>query len=150
MNPSRILCVGTTPAVQRVMIFPKLTLDALNRSAVTLDGAAGKAVNVAKVLKALGQEPVVTGFIDGDRGEFLRAVLAEKGIEFDFVAVKTRTRQCITVIDESGGTHTELVEESRPVGLADLMAFPRPPGESPALPKPRLGFPARSITCAFP
>ena len=67
-----ILCLGTTPAVQRVMVFTKLTLDAVNRAATTLDGAAGKSVNVAKVLKSLGERPVATGFLGGDRGTFVR------------------------------------------------------------------------------
>ena len=116
----KILCLGTTPAAQRVMIFRKLTLDAVNRTATSLDGAAGKSINVAKVLKVLGEEPIATGFLGGDRGEFLRVVLAEKGIESDFVTVATRTRQCVTVIDESAGTHTELVEESQPVQPADF------------------------------
>ena len=50
-----ILCIGTTPAAQRVMLFRKLTLDAVNRAAATHDGAAGKSINVAKVLKTLGE-----------------------------------------------------------------------------------------------
>ena len=54
MDSMKILCLGTTPAVQRVMVFRKLTLDAVNRAATTLDGAAGKSINVAKVLKTLG------------------------------------------------------------------------------------------------
>ena len=116
----KILCVGTTPAAQRVMIFPQLTLDAVNRATTTSDGAAGKSINVAKVLKVLGEQPLATGFLGGDRGESLRSALAEKGIESDFVTVSTRTRQCITVIDESAGTQTELVEESRPVATADF------------------------------
>jgi tagatose 6-phosphate kinase len=116
----KILCLGTTPAVQRVMVFRNLTLDAVNRAATTLEGAAGKSINVAKVLQTLGEHPVATGFLGGDRGEFLRATLAEKNIESDFVTVSTRTRQCVTVIDEAAGTHTELVEESRPVEPADF------------------------------
>src|SRR5438445_5377028 len=107
-----ILCIGTTPAVQRVMVFRTLALDHVNRATLTLEGAAGKSVNVAKVLQALGEEPVAMGFLGGDRGEFLRSVLAAKGIESDFVTVPARTRQCITVIDESAATQTELVEES--------------------------------------
>jgi len=114
-----ILCIGTTPAAQRVMVFRKLTLDAVNRAVTTLDGAAGKSVNVAKVLKALGEQPVATGFLGGDRGEELRALLAAQGIEMDFVPVASRTRQCITLLDTSAGTHTELVEESQPVTAAD-------------------------------
>ena len=113
-----ILCLGPTPAAQRVMVFRRLTLDAVNRAATTLDGAAGKAVNVAKVLHALGERPLATGFLGGDRGEYLRAVLRERGIEQDFVTVPERTRQCVTVIDETGGTVTELVEESRAVAPA--------------------------------
>ncbi len=123
MPSTKILCIGTTPAAQRVMIFRKLTPDAVNRAVTTLDGVAGKAINVAKILKALGAHPVATGFLGGQRGEFLRAVMAEKQIESDFVTVKAPTRQCITVIDESAGTHTELVEESRPVGPADFKKF---------------------------
>jgi tagatose 6-phosphate kinase len=123
MRSMKVLCIGTTPAAQRVMIFHKLTPDAVNRAVTTLDGAAGKSINVAKILKTLGAHPVATGFLGGERGEFLRAVMAEKQIESDFVAVKAPTRQCITVIDESAGTHTELVEESRPVGPADFGEF---------------------------
>ncbi len=70
-----ILCVGTTPAVQRVMIFRKLALDEVNRASSTLDGVAGKSINVAKVLKSLGEEPVAVSFLGGDRGAYLREVM---------------------------------------------------------------------------
>jgi tagatose 6-phosphate kinase len=115
-----ILCLGTTPAAQRVMIFRSLVLDAVNRALTTLDGAAGKSINVAKVLQVLGEHPVATGFLGGDRGEFIRTLLAAQGVESEFVTVATRTRECVTVIDEAAGTHTELVEESRPVKAADF------------------------------
>jgi tagatose 6-phosphate kinase len=123
MNPAKILCIGTTPAAQRVMIFRKLTPGAVNRAVTTLDGAAGKSLNVAKALKVLGAHPIAMGFLGGARGRFLRAVMAERGIESDFVPVTAPTRQCITVIDESAGTHTELVEESRLVRPADFGKF---------------------------
>ncbi len=119
----KILCIGTTPAAQRVMIFRELTPDAVNRAVTTLDGVAGKAINVAKVLKALGVHPIATGFLGGQRGEFLRVAMATKDIKSDFVTVKAPTRQCITVIAESAGTHTELVEESRPVRPVDFKKF---------------------------
>jgi tagatose 6-phosphate kinase len=114
-----ILCIGTTPAAQRVMAFRQLTLDAVNRAETTLDDAAGKSVNVAKVLQALGEQPVATGFLGGDRGEHLRSLLEARGLELDFVKVAPRTRQCITLLDATAGTHTELVEESQPVAAAD-------------------------------
>ncbi len=118
-----ILCLGTTPAAQRVMVFRQLALDAVNRALATLDGAAGKSVNVAKVLKTLGEQPLAVGFLGGDRGEHLRTLLETQGIELDFVTVAARTRQCVTVIDQQSGTHTELVEESGPVAPADYEAL---------------------------
>ena len=115
-----ILCIGTTPAMQRVMVFRQLRLDAVNRAFQTLDGAAGKSINVAKVLRVLGEHPVAVGFLGGDRGQNLRAILEAKGIEMDFITVTARTRQCVTVIDEAAGTHTELVEEGHPVEPGDF------------------------------
>jgi tagatose 6-phosphate kinase len=118
-----ILCIGTTPAAQRVMIFRKLTPDAVNRAATTVDGIAGKSINVAKALKKLGETPVAITFLGGGRGEFLRAMLAENKIQTEIIAVKSPTRQCLTVIDEATGTHTELVEESGLVTSAEFKKF---------------------------
>jgi tagatose 6-phosphate kinase len=118
-----ILCIGTTPAAQRVMVFHRLTPDGVNRAAATLDGAAGKSVNVAKVLKALGEQPLAVGFLGGDRGEEVRTLLAAQGIDLDFIQVSPRTRQCITLLDQANHVTTELVEESQPVTAADYDAL---------------------------
>ncbi len=101
------------------MIFRKLALDAVNRAVTTLDGPAGKSVNVAKVLQGLGAHPLATGFLGGTRGELMRGWLEARGMELDFVTVTAPTRECITVIDESTGGVTELVEEGRAVTSAD-------------------------------
>jgi len=114
-----ILCLGPTPAEQRVMMFRKLNLNEVNRAKTTIDGAAGKSINVAKVLKALGESPLAVGFIGGARGERLRKALQERGIECQFVEVQEPTRQCIILLDEFNRTQTELVEESRPVPASD-------------------------------
>ena len=97
------------------MVFRRLVVDSVNRAASTFDGSAGKSVNVAKVLSALGAQAVAVGFFGGDRGEEIRTDLKARGIELDFVTVAERTRQCVTLIDESASAVTELVEESRPV-----------------------------------
>jgi tagatose 6-phosphate kinase len=106
------LCIGPTPAAQRVMVFRNFTLDEVNRADTTIDGAAGKSINVAKVLKALGENPIAIGFIAGDRGALVQSALEQLGIETEFVKIALETRQCTTVIDESAGTITELVQES--------------------------------------
>ncbi len=114
-----ILCIGTTPAAQRVMTFGKLEIDAVNRARETTDGIAGKSVNVAKVLAKLGARPIAVGFVGGERGRELLTTLSARGIENRFVSVAAPTRQCISILDESTRTVTELVEESRGVDPED-------------------------------
>ncbi len=116
MNSLRnILCIGTTPAAQRVMVFSSLKINSVNRAVQTLDGIAGKSVNVAKVLKTLGERPVAVGFLGGPRGEAIRSEFRARGIEEHFTMVTPPTRECTTVIDLDQRQHTELVEESQPV-----------------------------------
>jgi tagatose 6-phosphate kinase len=109
-----ILCIGPTPAEQRVMVFRSLVVDQVNRAVRTVEGTAGKSLNVAKTSSALGQQVIATGFLGGTRGERLRSSLEARGIRCDFVETGN-TRLCITVIDETNGTQTELVEESQRV-----------------------------------
>jgi 1-phosphofructokinase family hexose kinase len=101
------------------MVFRKVGTGVVNRARTALDGAAGKSINVAKVLKELGEHPFATGFLGGIRGDQILARLQPKEIESDFIRVSPETRECITVIDESTGSQTELVEESPPVSAQD-------------------------------
>src|SRR5512138_29712 len=110
-----ILCVGTTPVLQRSMAFDALRLDEVNRSVDTSDYASGKSINVAKVAHTLGEEVLATGFLGGDTGKHVRQDLNSLGVPHDFVGVEPRTRMCITVIDRATGQVTEMVEESREV-----------------------------------
>jgi fructose-1-phosphate kinase PfkB-like protein len=101
------------------MFFRQLRLDAVNRAHTTLEGAAGKAINVAKVLRTLGERPLATGFLGGARGERIRRVLETKAIEAEFVNVLEETRECVTIVNESDGSITELVQESAAVSTGD-------------------------------
>ncbi|MDB5356262.1 MAG: tagatose-6-phosphate kinase, phosphofructokinase i [Phycisphaerales bacterium] len=114
-NPAMILCLGTTPTVQRSMTFEHFEFDAVNRSAAVEEYASGKSLNVARVLKTLGADPLAVGFAGGDRGRFLLDDLKQAGVQCDFVNVAAPTRLCTTVIDRATGTATELVEESLPI-----------------------------------
>ncbi len=110
-----ILCLGTTPTVQRTMTFKQLRIDEVNRATTAAMYASGKSINVARVLHQLGKEVLATGFLGGDSGKFIRHELDRDGVPHDFVEVIPSTRQCTTILDESAGTATELVEESAAV-----------------------------------
>src|SRR5581483_5232411 len=110
-----ILCLGTTPTVQRTMTFASLAIDEVNRALNVVETASGKAINSARVLHTLGEPVLATGFLGGDSGAFIRRDLDQNGIAHAFVEVSPRTRTCVTAINQADGTATELVEESAPV-----------------------------------
>lgn len=107
-----ILCVGTTPTVQRTLVFDRLAIDDVNRAVEVPEYASGKAVNVARVLTVLGEAALAAGFAGGRRGEVLLEDLTNSGVPHEFVTTSTQTRLCTTVIDRATRTATELVEES--------------------------------------
>lgn len=114
-----ILCIGATPAAQRVLVFRRLVLDSVNRAQTAVDGAAGKSINVAKVLQILGERPITVGFLGGPRGQQLRIMLESRGIGLDMVKVNAPTRECTTLVDQASGAITELVEEGSPADPND-------------------------------
>lgn len=107
-----ILCVGVTPCLQRTMQFARLELGEVNRVRAVTISAGGKACNTAHVLKALGEQPLVTGFVGGETGVLVENYLHRRGITCDFVVGEQPTRICSTVLDEATGVVTELVEEA--------------------------------------
>jgi tagatose 6-phosphate kinase len=114
-----IVCLGTTPVLQRSMVFDRVTPDGVNRATAVYDYASGKAPNVARVLHTLGEPVVAAGFAGGERGGAFLRDLEAAGILHRFVDVAAPTRQCVTVINRSARTATELVEESAPVAPGD-------------------------------
>jgi tagatose 6-phosphate kinase len=115
-----IVCLGTTPVYQRSMVFERVRTNEVNRATAVHDYASGKSINVARVLRTLGEDAVATGFVGrGERGDALLADLDRAGIRHDFVRVQPPARQCVTVIDRAAGTATELVEESQAVSVED-------------------------------
>jgi tagatose 6-phosphate kinase len=110
-----ILCLGTTPTLQRTMTFERLTLDTVNRALSVEITPSGKSLNVARALHVLGEEVVATGFLGGETGQIIRDRLDAAWITHEFVPVGPPTRSCVTIIDQSKSVVTELVEESQAV-----------------------------------
>ena len=118
-----IICLGTTPTVQRTMTFARLGIDAVNRASAVREFASGKSINVARVLHAIGRPAMASGFVGGETGRFIRADLDRAGIAHDFIDVEPSTRSCVTVIDQFTRTATELIEESKQVDAAHFAAL---------------------------
>jgi 1-phosphofructokinase family hexose kinase len=108
----RIVCVGTSPTLQRTMVFDTIDAGDTNRATRVIEYASGKAVNAARVLNAVGQSAIYLGQVGGDRGRFFQRDLDRRGIPHDLVDVESDTRLCVTVVDTQRRQATELIEES--------------------------------------
>ena len=112
------MLVALTPnlALDRTLLLEQpLASGRLHRVAQVREAAGGKGMHVARVVRALGSEARVAGFLAGWNGRKFRALLAEEGFDGVFVEVSGETRECQIIL---GGSHpTELNERGPSVGL---------------------------------
>ncbi len=113
-----VLCVGPNPALQRTLWFKGLQLGEVNRAARQRVSGGGKGTNVARILDQLGQQATLFTFVGGFVGQELLQVLQAEGLKVNPVDTGQPTRVCCTLIDEEGGTQTEIVEEALPIQAA--------------------------------
>jgi tagatose 6-phosphate kinase len=83
----------------------------------------GKGVNVARVLRQLGQEVIVTGFAGGHVGQALTAMLRADGLRTEFVRIAEESRVCLNVVDSNTRTQTQLDEVGPLVSPAELSSL---------------------------
>ncbi|MCR4426514.1 MAG: 1-phosphofructokinase family hexose kinase [Firmicutes bacterium] len=105
-----ILTVTPSPAVDKTYVVPDFQVGVEARVDGRFIVPAGKAVNVARVARALGEEVSATGFLAGDRGEFVQRHLETLGIITDFAWIGGDTRETVTVLDPVSGMQTRLME----------------------------------------
>ncbi|MCE0495401.1 1-phosphofructokinase [Vibrio salinus] len=100
-----------TKKVVTITLNPALDLtghiNTLNVGSVSLVNesdlhAAGKGVNVAKVLSDLGAEVTVTGFLGKDNQELFCQLFDEMGAKDEFIRVNGATRINVKLVEENG------------------------------------------------
>lgn len=105
-----ILIVALNAAIDQTWIVPDFGVNVIHRSHRVIRQPGGKGVNVARVLKALDTDVCVTGFVGGHNGRWMTEALELDGIPSDFVWIGEETRTCLTLLDLTNGTQTEVLE----------------------------------------
>ncbi|WP_447895673.1 1-phosphofructokinase [Vreelandella sp. GE22] len=99
---ARILTLTLNPALDLAFALDELALGAVNRPHHAQLEAAGKGVNVARVLAGLGHEVIVSGFLGVDNdGPFKRA-FEQLGVTDAFLRVPGETRINAKLAERSG------------------------------------------------
>ncbi len=118
-----ILCVNPNAAIDKTLVVENFRLNAIHRPSFELALPGGKGCNVARVAKALGQQPVVTGWVGGHAGQSIEDGLRAEGIQTAFVHTAVESRDCFSILDPASGTLTEIYEKGRPVAQDELEVF---------------------------
>jgi 1-phosphofructokinase len=109
MEVTMIITVTMNPAIDKTVDLEHMEHGGLNRLKNVIMDAGGKGINVSKTIKELGGETVATGFLGGSGGILIKKVLAEQGIQADFVEIKNEVRTNLKVV-EADGNVTEFNE----------------------------------------
>jgi tagatose 6-phosphate kinase len=120
-----ILCVSVNAAIDKTVTVAGFRLGAIHRPSSVLMLPGGKGCNVARVLKTLGEDPLVTGWTGGHAGRFIEAGLRSEGIRTAFVRILDESRTCLSVLDSTTGLVTEIYERGEPISSPALRAFRR-------------------------
>ncbi|WP_215181848.1 1-phosphofructokinase family hexose kinase [Paenibacillus albidus] len=116
-----ITTVTLNAAVDKTYYLERFAAGQVHRVARQAAEPGGKGNNVAKVIRLLGGEVTSTGIVGGGNGAFIERRLTERGIHTAFIQADEESRVCLNIIDESGGSSTELLEPG-PETTMDLIA----------------------------
>lgn len=118
-----ILAAGLTPAWQQVLSFRRFVPGEVNRAEISAWCASGKVLNVGCALHQLGASSKTLCLAGGPVGKQLRDDFNRLGVPVRWIDSCITTRICTTILDESTGVTTELVENSRQIPQDELDAF---------------------------
>ncbi|MCE5286226.1 MAG: 1-phosphofructokinase [Pelosinus sp.] len=104
----KIVTITLNPALDRTLYMPRFLKGQVNRVECERTDPGGKGINVAKAVKALEQDVVVTGFLGENNTELFTKYFQQENIEEAFVRVTGNTRVNIKVVDEENSEVTEI------------------------------------------
>lgn len=98
----RVATITLNPAYDLVGFTPEIERGEVNLVKTTGLHAAGKGINVAKVLKDLGIDVTVGGFLGRDNQDGFQQLFSELGIANRFQVVSGRTRINVKLTEQDG------------------------------------------------
>jgi 1-phosphofructokinase family hexose kinase len=118
-----IITVTLNAAIDKSLSVPSFRLGRRHRTVERRALAGGKGVNIARMLKTLGQPVIATGFQGGPTGTQIVAQLSEESILHDFVRIREESRTNTSVLDPTTGEQTEINEQGPRVDDEEVEQF---------------------------
>lgn len=117
-----ITTITFNPSIDRMYRVNSINIGEVQRVVSTNATAGGKGLNVTKVCKILGEDPLAMGFIGGFNGAFIKDELIKLDIKNKFTEIKQETRNCLNIIEDNK-VSTEFLEKGPIIEKSDLEKF---------------------------
>ena len=118
-----IVTVTLNTAIDKTLSVPNFRLGRRHRTVEQTTMPGGKGVNVARVLKTLGQPVIATGLAGGATGTRIVDQLTQLSVLSDFVRIGEESRTNTAVIDPTNGEQTEINERGPKVTEREVELF---------------------------
>jgi 1-phosphofructokinase/tagatose 6-phosphate kinase len=118
-----IITVTLNAALDKTLEVPNFTPGRRHRTVDQTTMAGGKGVNVARVIKRLGQPVIATGLAGGSTGNRIVDALNDESVLNGFVRIREESRTNTAVLDPTTGLHTEVNERGPAVSEHELELF---------------------------
>ena len=118
-----ILTVTLNTAIDKTLAVPNFQPGRRHRTVEQTTMPGGKGVNVARVLKALGQPVIATGLTGGATGTRIVEQLTQLSVLSDFVRTREESRTNTALIDPTTGVQTEINERGPHVTEQEIELF---------------------------
>ncbi|QWH31968.1 tagatose-6-phosphate kinase (plasmid) [Bacillus mycoides] len=116
-----ILAVTMNPSVDISYPIQDFKLDDVNRVENIRKTAGGKGLNVARVIKQMGEDVLTTGVIGGTIGDYIIQELTKNDIRNHFYKINQESRNCIAILHDS--KQTEILESGPSLSAEEGTAF---------------------------
>ncbi|SCA96799.1 1-phosphofructokinase [Bacillus mycoides] len=109
------------PSVDISYPIQDFKLDDVNRVGNIRKTAGGKGLNVARVVKQMGEDVLATGLIGGTIGDYIIQELTKSDIKNHFYKINQESRNCIAILHD--GKQTEILESGPSLSAEEGAAF---------------------------
>ncbi|SHK07871.1 1-phosphofructokinase [Paramaledivibacter caminithermalis] len=117
-----IATITLNPSLDKRYIIENFKKNGVFRVKEMSETAGGKGLNVAKVVKLLGEPVAVSGLIGGKNGDIIEEKLMNLGITNEFVKIKGETRSCIAILSNDL-SQTEILEAGPSISQEETERF---------------------------
>ncbi|MHB0999364.1 MAG: 1-phosphofructokinase [Armatimonadota bacterium] len=118
-----ILTVTLNSTVDKTCTVENFRIDRIHQARSVQIVPGGKGINFGRVYQKLGGKALLTGYVGGHNGDYIREGTRDESLVSDFIRVEGESRICTKIVDPIQKTQTEINEIGPQITEIDIERF---------------------------